>query len=110
MKNFSALSEIKESLAKGSVSCKSLVEYYLDRIIKHQELNIFLEVFSETALVQAQKVDQKLQEGTAGRLAGMVISIKDNICFKGHKVSASSKILEGFESLYSATVARRYCR
>lgn len=107
MKNFSALSEIKESLAKGSVSCKSLVEYYLDRIIKHQELNIFLEVFSETALVQAQKVDQKLQEGTAGRLAGMVISIKDNICFKGHKVSASSKILEGFESLYSATVVER---
>ncbi len=107
MKNFSSLSEIKESLAKGSVSCKSLVEYYLDRITKHQDLNIFLEVFSDTALAQAQKVDQKLQEGTAGRLAGMVISIKDNICFKGHKVSASSKILEGFESLYSATVVER---
>jgi aspartyl-tRNA(Asn)/glutamyl-tRNA(Gln) amidotransferase subunit A len=107
LKNFSSLSEIKESLAKGSVSCKSLVEYYLDRITKHQDLNIFLEVFSETALAQAQKVDQKLQDGTAGRLAGMVISIKDNICFKGHKVSASSKILEGFESLYSATVVER---
>jgi aspartyl-tRNA(Asn)/glutamyl-tRNA(Gln) amidotransferase subunit A len=107
LKNFSSHSEIKESLAKGSVSCKSLVEYYLDRITKHQDLNIFLEVFSETALSQAQKVDQKLQDGTAGRLAGMVISIKDNICFKGHKVSASSKILEGFESLYSATVVER---
>jgi aspartyl-tRNA(Asn)/glutamyl-tRNA(Gln) amidotransferase subunit A len=107
LKNFSSHSEIKESLAKGSVSCKSLVEYYLDRITKHQDLNIFLEVFSETALSQAQKVDQKLQNGTAGRLAGMVISIKDNICFKGHKVSASSKILEGFESLYSATVVER---
>ena len=107
MKNFSSHSEIKESLAKGSVNCKSLVEYYLDRITKHQDLNIFLEVFSETALSQAQKVDQKLQDGTAGRLAGMVISIKDNICFKGHKVSASSNILEGFESLYSATVVER---
>ena len=107
MKNFSSLSEIKESLDKGSVSCKSLVNYYLDRIAKHQDLNIYLEVFSEDAISQAQKVDSKLQAGTAGRLAGMVIALKDNICFKGHKVSASSKILEGFESLYSATVVER---
>jgi len=107
LKNFSSLSEIKESLAKGSVSCHSLVEYYLDRITKHQDLNIYLEVFSDEALERAQKVDQKLQEGTAGRLAGMVIALKDNICFKGHKVSASSKILEDFESLYSATVVER---
>src|SRR5690606_36137748 len=33
--------------------------------------------------------------------------LKDNICYKGHKVSASSKILEGFESLFSATVTER---
>src|SRR5690606_20320436 len=43
----------------------------------------------------------------AGKLAGMVISFKDNICYKGHRGSASSKILEGFESLYSATVVER---
>jgi len=107
LKNFSSLREIKESLAKGSVSCHSLVEYYLDRIAKHQDSNIYLEVFSDEALAHAQKVDQKIQEGAAGRLAGMVIALKDNICFKGHKVSASSKILEGFESLYSATVVER---
>ena len=85
----------------------SLVNYYLDRIAKHQDLNIYLEVFTEDAISQAQKVDQKLQAGTAGRLAGLVIALKDNICLKGHKVSASSKILEGFESLYSATVVER---
>tara|TARA_B110000977_G_C11057287_1_gene484564 strand:+ start:429 stop:1856 length:1428 start_codon:yes stop_codon:yes gene_type:complete len=107
LKNFSSLSEIKESLTKGSVSCQSLVTYYLDRITKYQDLNIYLEVFTEDALAQAQKIDQKLQQGTAGRLAGMVIALKDNICFKGHRVSASSKILEGFESLYSATVVER---
>src|SRR5450432_3170943 len=37
----------------------------------------------------------------------MVIALKDNICYKGHKVSAASKILEGFVSLYSATVTER---
>ena len=104
---FSSLSEIKASLAEGSVSCKSLVSYYLDRIDNHKDLNIYLEVFSEEAQTQAQKVDIKLQQGTAGRLAGMVIALKDNICYEGHRVSASSKILEGFESLYSATVVER---
>jgi aspartyl-tRNA(Asn)/glutamyl-tRNA(Gln) amidotransferase subunit A len=79
----------------------------LDRIENHKDLNIYLEVFSEEAQTQAQKVDLKLQQGTAGRLAGMVIALKDNICYKGHRVSASSKILEGFESLYSATVVER---
>ncbi|MDA8934340.1 Asp-tRNA(Asn)/Glu-tRNA(Gln) amidotransferase subunit GatA [Flavobacteriales bacterium] len=107
MKNFSSLSEIQASLSEGSVSCKSLVSYYLDRIENHKDLNIYLEVFSEEAQTQAQKVDLKLQQGTAGRLAGMVIALKDNICYKGHRVSASSKILEGFESLYSATVVER---
>jgi aspartyl-tRNA(Asn)/glutamyl-tRNA(Gln) amidotransferase subunit A len=79
----------------------------LDRIENHKDLNIYLEVFSEEAQTQAQKVDLKLQQGTAGRLAGMVIALKDNICYQGHRVSASSKILEGFESLYSATVVER---
>ena len=37
----------------------------------------------------------------------MVIALKDNICYKEHRVSASSKILEGFESLFSATVVDR---
>jgi hypothetical protein len=37
----------------------------------------------------------------------MVIGLKDNICYKDHKVSASSKILEGFTSVYSSTVVER---
>lgn len=107
MKNFTSLSEIQEALSNGSTNCHSLVEYYLDRIQSHLDLNIYLEVFADDALSQAKIVDAKLKSGTAGRLAGMVIGLKDNICFEGHKVSASSKILNGFESLYSATVVER---
>lgn len=107
MKNFTSLSEIQEALSKGSTNCQSLVDYYLDRIKTHQDLNIYLEVFADDALSQAKLVDAKLKSGTAGRLAGMVIGLKDNICFEGHKISASSKILNGFESLYSATVVER---
>lgn len=70
-------------------------------------LNAYLELFEESALKQAEIVDGKLKQGKAGKLAGVIVGLKDNICYKGHRVSASSKILEGFESLYSATVVER---
>ena len=107
MKNFASLNEIHESIKSGSVSCQSLVNYYLERIDKHKNLNVYVEVYAEEALVRAKNIDEKFFAGTAGRLAGMVVAIKDNICFKGRKVTAASKILDGFESLYSATVVER---
>ena len=58
-------------------------------------------------MAQALVIDEKIKSGTEGKLAGVIVGLKDNICYKGHKVSASSKILEGFESLYSATVVER---
>jgi aspartyl-tRNA(Asn)/glutamyl-tRNA(Gln) amidotransferase subunit A len=67
-------------------------------------LNAFLEVFEEEALQRALKLDQQQQWG---KLHGVVIGIKDNICYKEHKASASSKILENFTSLYSATAVER---
>ncbi len=107
MKDYRALHVVQEDLRSGAVSCVQLVEHYFQKIQENSHLNAFLEVFTESALAKAQEVDQKLAEGTAGRLAGAVIGLKDNICYKGHKVSASSKILEGFESLFSATVTER---
>ena len=107
MKNYPSLAVIQKDIADGNLSCSQLVRYYLDRIDSNKHLNAFLEVFSDEALKRAEEIDQKLNEGTAGKLAGMVIGLKDNICFKGHKVSASSKILDGFESLYNATVVER---
>lgn len=84
-----------------------MVKDYIARIEEKKQLNAFLEVFNESAIEKAQQVDVKIASGTAGRLAGLVIGIKDNICYEGHKVSAASKILDGFESLYSATAVER---
>lgn len=98
--------DVKMALEKGS-SVEQILSDYLSNIEDRKDLNAFLEVFEDSARKKAQEVDEKLQKGTAGKLAGMVIAIKDNICYKDHKVSASSKILEGFESIYSATVVER---
>ncbi len=98
--------EVQNALASGT-SVVSIVDDYLGRIHDNQHLNAFLEVFETSAREHAQKVDEKIKNGTAGKLAGMVIGLKDNLCYKDHKVSASSKILEGFESLYTATAVQR---
>lgn len=89
------------------MTCAALVDYYLKNIADNQHLNAFLEVWDDEAKARAIEIDSKVKAGTAGRLAGVVIALKDVLSFRGHKVSSSSKILQGFESIYSATVVQR---
>jgi aspartyl-tRNA(Asn)/glutamyl-tRNA(Gln) amidotransferase subunit A len=103
---FATFAEVKNQLASG-VSVLEILEQYLDIINKNQDLHVFLEVFDSSAKEQAKQIDLKIKSNTAGKLAGMVIAIKDNICYKGHQVSCSSKILANFESLYTATALQR---
>ncbi len=103
---YKTFTEIKAALDKGR-TVQDILHKYLENIKERKDLNAFLEVFETSAKEQALAVDEKIKNGTAGRLAGMVIGIKDNLCYKGHKVSAASKILEGFESIYTATAVER---
>ena len=107
MNTYRSLRAIQSALKANDITCLSLTQSYLYRIHEKQDLNIFLEVYKDDALALAQVVDEKIKAGTAGRLAGMIIAIKDNICYKGHSLSAASKILDGFESMFSATVVER---
>ena len=105
---FSSLSEIQRELAAGTTSCRQLVEYYLDNIAqRNAELNVFLEVWADEARQQAAAVDEKLAQGTAGRLAGMVIGLKDVLAYQGHSLQSSSRILDGFKSLFTGTAVQR---
>jgi aspartyl-tRNA(Asn)/glutamyl-tRNA(Gln) amidotransferase subunit A len=106
-KRFSALSEIREQISDAKTTLPEIVDYYLSRIEQFSHLNAFLEVYSDEARSAASAIQGKLKNGKAGKLAGMVIAIKDNIVYKGHSSTASSKILKGFESLFSATVIER---
>lgn len=99
---------IKPEIGSGKYGCVDLANHYLTNIEKNTHLNAFLEVYKDETLAQAAALDLRIKSGEkVGRLAGMFIGLKDNICYKNHHVSASSKILEGFESLYSATVVER---
>jgi aspartyl-tRNA(Asn)/glutamyl-tRNA(Gln) amidotransferase subunit A len=63
-----------------------MVRYYLYQIEQTRHLNAFLEVFEEEALAKAHALDIRIKNGEpVGALAGIVIGIKDVICYKGHK-------------------------
>lgn len=71
-------------------------------------MNAFTEIYSEGALNRAAMLDEKRVAGQPlGKLHGVVIAIKDVICCKDHKVTAASKILEGFISVYNATAVQK---
>ncbi len=107
MKKYTQLNQIQNDIVVGETTLPLLLNYYLQNIESKKHLNAFLEVFADEAKQAAIIIQQKIQDGTAGKLAGMVVGIKDNLCYKGHKVSASSKILENFTSIYSSTAVER---
>jgi aspartyl-tRNA(Asn)/glutamyl-tRNA(Gln) amidotransferase subunit A len=100
--------QTQAALATGAVSTVKLVEQYLASIGDQRYLNIYVEVFADEALERAREQDERRRAGDKlGRLAGVVISIKDVICYAGHGVSAGSAMLEEFVSPYTATALQR---
>ena len=107
MKSYASFREIQNDLQRGSISCHDLVRHYISNIRQKAHLNVFLSVYEEEALSQATTIDQKIKTGTAGKLAGLVVGLKDVLAYKDHPLQASSKILNGFISQYNATAVQR---
>ena len=82
--------------------------YYTERIQRLDHLNAYARVYDKEALETADRLDGERRAGKKpGRLHGVVIGIKDVICYKNHEVTAGSLILEGFRSPYTATAVER---
>ena len=107
MEKFSSFEEIKKSLEKKETNCKAIVSHYLHNIATKAHLNAFVEVYTHSALEQADRIDEKLANGKAGKLAGMVIGIKDVLNYAGHEANASSRILKGYISQFTTTAVQR---
>ncbi len=95
----------RAGLLKKEWTCKDLVEFYLNRINEGTHLNAFISILGDSALKKAAKIDAL--NGPVGRLAGLVLAVKDNIAVKGEKLTCGSRILHNFVSPYDATVIRR---
>ena len=107
MEKFSSFDEIKKSLEKKEADSKTVVSHYLKNIRTKAHLNAFVEVYAQSALEQAELIDEKLAKGKAGKLAGMIIGIKDVLNYAGHEANASSNILKGYISQFTTTAVQR---
>ncbi len=106
--SYRTLAALQQDLLNKTLTCAEITQNYIHKIKEQSHLNVFNEVFVTTALASAQNIDNKIAQGLPlGKLFGCVIAIKDNIVYKNHLCTASSKILENFISPYSATVIER---
>jgi aspartyl-tRNA(Asn)/glutamyl-tRNA(Gln) amidotransferase subunit A len=107
LKSSESFREIHNGLRKGHFTCVQRVKFHLDNIEKKKHLNAFLSVYKDEALERAALIDKKIRDGVAGRLAGLVVGIKDVLAYRDHPMQAGSRILDGFNSQYSATAVQR---
>lgn len=107
MKLYTSLYHIQQDLNAGNLSCVSLVNHYLQNIKRKKHLNAFVEVYADEARERAAEIDRKYANGTAGRLAGMVMGLKDVLSHTDHGLQGGSKILDSFKAQYNATAVQR---
>lgn len=108
MFEFSSISQYHAQLKDGTASCRQAVEYFLQKIDANKHLNALIEGYADEALKKADELDKKRNSGQAiNSLHGVIIGLKDIIAYKGHRLTAASKILDGFTSIYSATATEK---
>ena len=106
--SFHSIQQYQNNLLNGTTTCVEAVEFFLRQVETSRHLNAFTEVFTEEALHRAALLDQNRSDGKpTGKLHGVVVAIKDVICYKGHTVTAASHILQGFTASYSATAVQK---
>jgi len=100
---------LRDAFADGSLRAADATGAYLERIERHNpSLHVYHEVYAEQAMKQAEAVDAARTRGEAlGRLAGVPIAIKDNLCTSYGHTTCSSKMLQFFQSPYTATAVAR---
>ncbi len=77
------------------------------QINQHSDLNAFITLNEESAILQAKESDLRFESGSQRPLEGMLIAIKDNISTKNIRTTCASKMLENYTPIYDATVVKR---
>ncbi|MDO8418145.1 MAG: Asp-tRNA(Asn)/Glu-tRNA(Gln) amidotransferase subunit GatA [Agitococcus sp.] len=99
------LAALRDGLTRGDFSSRELTQHFLTRIQQFDgQLNSFITVCADNALVQADAADIARANGSAHALAGIPLAQKDIFCTKGVKTSCGSKMLDNFISPYNAHV------
>ncbi|MDH3243654.1 MAG: amidase family protein, partial [Saprospiraceae bacterium] len=108
-KNYRCLDDIQKGLKGGDLTCVQLVQAYLTEVKATTDLNAYVEVYENEAMTAARGLDERIHTSSAklGPLFGAVLSVKDVIAQENHHLTAGSRILEGYTSIYTATAVQR---
>ena len=101
--------DLRQDIASGNVSAVEVCRATLEQISSaNPALNAFNHVAADRALERAASIDRLRASGSRlGPLAGVPIALKDNMCVRGMRTTASSKILDTFVPPYDATIVTR---
>src|SRR3989442_899517 len=101
--------EVSRRIRSREMSCEEYVSQLLEKTSRlNPKLNAYITVRSEEALSDAKAIDKKAKLGERlGKLAGIGIAVKDNICTSEVRTTCASRMLEGYVPPYDATVVER---
>lgn len=101
--------ELLSEMNRGALTARDLARACLKSVVDHDSrIKAFLHISEESVLAQADVIDARRKRGEKlGRLAGIPVALKDNLCLKGEITTCASKILENFRPPYTAHVVQR---
>ncbi len=100
--------QVTAGVKNRDFSAEEYVQQLLERIEKVEpKVNALITITAKEALERARSIDKKVRAGEpVGPLAGVTVSIKDNICVRGVQTTCASKMLASYVPPYDATVVR----
>jgi aspartyl-tRNA(Asn)/glutamyl-tRNA(Gln) amidotransferase subunit A len=102
------LAQQSQALASGQITSVALTRHALDRVAAAAHLGAFLHIDADGALAAAAASDARRAAGQAfGPLDGVPIAHKDIFVTEGQPTTAASKMLQGYQSPFDATVVAR---
>ncbi|MCX2982471.1 Asp-tRNA(Asn)/Glu-tRNA(Gln) amidotransferase subunit GatA [Halieaceae bacterium IMCC14734] len=105
---FHSLKDVSSGLQAGTFSSEEISADYLRQIeASNPELNAFITVTADAALIDARSADASRAAGTAGPLTGVPMAHKDIFCTSDVRTSCGSRMLDNFAPPYNATVVSK---
>lgn len=101
------VAEALDGLAKKEFSAVELTQAHIKEMDKARDLNAYVTETPELALERAKASDERRAKGTAGKMDGIPVGMKDLYCTKGVRTTACSHILDNFVPPYESTVSQK---
>ena len=100
--------EVRDAVRSRARSAADVCRDALARIEAiDPQLNAFNTVVADRAMARAQEIDREPDRWRDAPLAGVPVALKDNLCTRGVRTTASSRMLEHYVPPYDATVVSR---